>query len=559
MVSRARLRLPHRAVAALLGLLYVVLLLRTTSDLGYARDEGFYFQAAETYGAWLDQLVHAPGQALTQAATDRAFRTNSEHPSLMKLLFAASHEGLHRGLGLFAMEGTSFRFPGMVMGGLAIALTYLWGARVRGAAAGLLAAFALAMMPRFFYHAHLACFDVPIVAVWSLVVFAYHGALQRRGWVGPVLTGLAFGLALDTKHNSWFLPFVLGAHALLLAVRDLARDKRLGDAPKQALRSLLAMAALGPPVCLALWPWLWHDTLNRVRGYAAFHLGHEYYNMEFLGRNYWQPPMPRAYAWLMTAATVPTVTLALFAVGLVICARKRLRVFRNGALGDPTETHALWALAIGASYAAWLSPGTPIFGGTKHWMTAYPFLCLFAGEGFARLVLVARRELRLLAKRAGSTLARRARGPLVEVTLAFAVLVAPVVETARSHPWGLASYTPLVGGASGAAALGLNRSFWGYTTGAVVDYLNREVPKGGRVYIHDTAGQAWDMLVRDGRVRRDISVVSSASAADFALYHHEQHMLGQEYQAWVAYGTVRPDHLAGLDGTPVIWVYRRVR
>ncbi|MEZ4296779.1 MAG: hypothetical protein R3B70_17565 [Polyangiaceae bacterium] len=41
------------------------------------------------------------------------------------------------------------------------------------------------------------------------------------------------------------------------------------------------------------------------------------------------------------------------------------------------------------------------------------------------------------------------------------------------------------------------------------------------------------------------------------LYHHEMHMQGVEYQNWVAYGTVRPDHVAGLDGVPVIWVYRR--
>ena len=45
--------------------------------------------------------------------------------------------------------------------------------------------------------------------------------------------------------------------------------------------------------------------------------------------------------------------------------------------------------------------------------------------------------------------------------------------------------------------------------------------------------------------------------ASYALYHHEPHMLGQEYQAWVAFGTTRPDHIAGLDGVPVIWVYRR--
>jgi hypothetical protein len=33
-------------------------------------------------------------------------------------------------------------------------------------------------------------------------------------------------------------------------------------------------------------------------------------------------------------------------------------------------------------------------------------------------------------------------------------------------------------------------------------------------------------------------------------------MRGQEFQAWVAYGTVRPTIVGGLDGVPVILVYK---
>jgi len=35
------------------------------------------------------------------------------------------------------------------------------------------------------------------------------------------------------------------------------------------------------------------------------------------------------------------------------------------------------------------------------------------------------------------------------------------------------------------------------------------------------------------------------------------HMQGEEYQAWVAYGTVSPVVVRGLDGVPVVMVYRR--
>ncbi|MGK3993774.1 ArnT family glycosyltransferase [Sorangium sp. So ce1024] len=575
----APLTLADGAIALAFAAAYVALLLATAGDLGYARDEGFYFVAANRYGAWFQALLEAPRAALAPAAVDAAWSVNHEHPGLIKSLFALSNLLLQKRLGLFAMEGTSYRFPAMVLSGVGVALVYLWGTQARDRIAGASAAVLFAMLPRYFYHAHLACFDAPIVTVWALCAYAYWRALRDGGALWPVLTGITFGLALDTKHNSWFLPIVCVAHAVGVELRErlVAPGAATRGGARRSLAALAAMATIGPIVFYALWPWIWRDTLPRLREYASFHLNHEYYNMEFLGRNYWTPPMSRAYAPVMTAATVPVVTLCLFVAGLCASARERLvyplacaaaRLAPRGGGGalaaarvwaarlrppahDPGGTALLWFLAIAAVYGAWLSPSTPIFGGTKHWMTAYPFIALFAGAAFSAAVRRARVALRVLLR------ARRvARGPLVPALLGAAVVAAPIAETLHAHPWALSSYTPLVGGAPGAATLGLNRTFWGYTTGAVVDYLNENVPPRGTVYVHDTAGPAWEMLLRDGRLRKDIRGVGAVAGADFALYHHEKHMLGQAYQAWVAFGTTRPDHIAGLDGVPVILVYR---
>lgn len=580
-------------IAIAIAIFYAIVLLRSTHDLGYARDEGFYFQAAQAYGKWFDQLLSNWRAATDLKAVDAAWAANNEHPGLIKSLFALSHLFLHKKFHLFSMEGTSFRFPGIALASAGVALVYVWGAQARSRLAGLVAAALLAAMPRFFYHAHLACFDAPIVTMWMLCAYCYWRAIRTSGALWPVLCGIAFGLALDTKHNAWFLPFAFAAHAALVHIRSrFLHAGAPSSAPpensegKRALITLGCMALLGPIVLYALWPWLWRDPIGRFRNYALFHLHHDYYNMEFLGRNYWIPPMPRSYAWLMTAATVPIVTLALGIAGL--CARARAsfvpplvraarllqkKAWKKGAESPPphaasragdaaASTDLLWFLGIAVAYAPWISSNTPIFGGTKHWMTAYPFLALFAGAGFCGVVAAARSALARASKAYKAYKARRAlvhvaRARWLPASLAACVLAAPIIETARSHPWGLSSYSPLVGGAAGAATLGLNRTFWGYTTGAVADYLNREVKKGGTVYIHDTAGQAWDMLVRDERLRRDIRASWTIAGADFGLYHHELHMQGQEYQNWVAFGTTAPAYIGGLDGVPVILVYRR--
>jgi hypothetical protein len=528
-VRRSRLDL---WIALGLGVAYVALLLVTASSLGYARDEGFYFSAAESYARWFELLLVAPARAMERPAIDAAFGVNREHPVLAKCLFALSWMAQKR-WHLFAEEGTSFRFPGMCFAGLAVGLCYLWGAWSWSRTAGLGAALLFALVPTTFYHAHLDCFDVPITAMWLLVAFCYHRSLVDGGHRWAIATAVAFGLALNTKHNSWFLPIAFLVHTALARGDRLGRDLRVGHVPIPL--ALPWMAVLGPLVFVLLWPYVWYDTAARLAWYVEFHTRHDYYNIEFLGVTHWKPPFPRAYAWLMTAATIPAITLALALVGALVGAR---------APRTPGSLFLLWGLGLVVNYGPWLSPRTPIFGGTKHWMAAYPFLALLAGVGFDW-------ALGQLREAWGRRWVPWAAGA--------AMLGAPAVETLRAHPWGLAAYAPLGGGTPGGATLGLNRSFWGYTTGSVVAELNERVPPGGAVFVHDTAWESWRMLQRDGRLRGDIRGVFSLEGADAALYHHEQHMAGVEYQIWVALGTTTPAVVRGLDGVPIVWVYFRSR
>ena len=211
---------------------------------------------------------------------------------------------------------------------------------------------------------------------------------------------------------------------------------------------------------------------------------------------------------------------------------------------DKRSVYVLWAVSIAMSYAPWWSSGTPIFGGTKHWMTAYPFLCSFAGLGFVQVC------------EAGRALAPRISRPWL---VAGAVLLGPVVMTLHAHPFGLSAYTSLVGGAPGAASLGLNRTFWGYTTQELAPFVNQRAPSRGTVYVHDTALQSFAMFQEDDRLRRDLRGSLNIAASDVALYHHEPHMSRVEHQIWLEYGTVAPAAIATFDGVPIAWAYARPR
>jgi Dolichyl-phosphate-mannose-protein mannosyltransferase len=552
-------------IGAGIGLVYVLWLLGTARGLGFSRDEGFYFSASGDYERWFKILLSTPGKAFERPVIDQIWTANHEHPSLMKSLFALSHHFFWEKWKLFGDQSTAFRLPGMLSMGLALWVTYLFGARAFSRRAGVIAAVALGLMPNVFYHAHLACFDVPIMAMWITCVFVYWTAEKKGGLGWALIAGVVYGLTLETKHNAWMLPGVFLPHAFLVHGRAMANEtSKTARLPVPA--TLVAMATVGPAVFLALWPWLWNDTLPRIQEYVNFHLHHDYYNIEFLGVTYFGPPSPKSYMPVMIAATVPTITLILFAVGAfdrvrVLVARAVTtlgtaldRTFawpKSAPPSDPLHTDLLLFLSLAVPLSVFLLPRTPIFGGTKHWITAYPALAIFAGRGFD---LVATRIESVLQERTALDATKRAWTLAIIGAVTF---LAPFAVTRHSHPFGLSAYVPFFGGTAGGADLGLNRQFWGFTTESLDPWFKEHTKPGDTVYIMDTAWQSWQRMIDEKRIPPWLRGVGSPAEAEISIVHHEQHINEVDYNIWTEYGASAPEYVLTHDGVPIISVYRR--
>jgi 4-amino-4-deoxy-L-arabinose transferase-like glycosyltransferase len=556
---------PDPLIGGGLAAFYVAWLLATARSLGFSRDEGFYFSAAHDYQRWFALLVDAPRRAIERGSIDGIWSNNHEHPSLMKSLFAISHMLFHDKWKIFADDSTAYRFPGMLMMGVAIYVTYMFATKAYSRRAGVAAAVALGLMPRVFYHAHLACFDVPIMAMWVTCIYVYWRSEKEGGLGWALAAGIVYGLTLETKHNAWMLPAVFLPHALMVhghaISRHAARSSRI-----PIPTSLVAMATIGPAIFVLLWPWLWNDTLPRIQEYVNFHVHHDYYNIEFLGQTYFGPPSPASYMPVMIAATVPTVTLVLFLVGAVDRGRVLLGMvldFASGALKRPLAWLATWPkrdraqtdllvfLAIAVALGPFVLPRTPIFGGTKHWITAYPFLAILAGRGFD---LVWTKIEALLAARTTLDATRKlvAQVALFAITFGGALAV-----TVHSHPFGLSAYVPIVGGTAGGADLGLNRQFWGFTTQSLGPWLAENAKPGETLYFMDTAWSSWNRMIEEKRLPPTLRGVGSPADAELSIVHHEQHMNEVDYNIWTEYRSSTPAYVLTHDGVPIITVYRR--
>ena len=405
--------------------------------------------------------------------------------------------------------------------------------------AGLLAALWFIALPHVWFHAGLHCFDVPVAAATLAVVLIYRRALHSARWA--LALGPALGVAISIKHNALFIPLLLGLHHLLC----LALNRRRPTLPQLLPLPFLSMAVLAPLTVLALWPWLWSDPVGRVLDYVEFHRHHAYYNTEFLGINYNRPPLPIAYPFVLTWATVPTGALLLALAGLALGLRTAFAPvpkdtvpkasWRAPMAGLPARDGLLWLLFAGFPLLLIALPTIPIFGGTKHWITAYPFMALAAAAGFIALV------------RAADLRGRWRHAPAAALLL---VLVPGLWSTIAGHPHGLSQYAPLVGGARGAADLGLLRGFWGHDLPPGVF-----TPPGAPIYLHDLHELARQQYAREGRWPAGNTPAAPARARQGLLFH-ERHMQSLEIQLWEALHTTAPAEVVTLDDVPLTSLYR---
>jgi hypothetical protein len=266
-----RVRAP-RVTGWLLALLTMVWVTANQQGVGIARDETVYMAHGSRYAQWWLGLVtfeHGAGRAsITRSfggpgATDN----NREHPPLAKTAFGLSKWLLHDKLGVVG-ELTAYRLPSALLAGLLVLLVYAFVLAIWGFSEAVIAAVCTMLLPRAVFHAGLACFDAPIMTLWFATVYAYWRCLDGRKW--PWQAGVVFGLALATKHNAFLLPFAIATHYAVVAWRAGRWRGLVYHRP----RVVLSFLVLAPLTLIAVWPWLWFDTVAHVRQWFEFHLKH---------------------------------------------------------------------------------------------------------------------------------------------------------------------------------------------------------------------------------------------------------------------------------------------
>lgn len=489
---------------------------------GISRDEAAVLEAAEPVVA---------AQAMPAAAAVHPF------PPLAAKAAAATHAVLSP-LGLAHLRAS--RIGTALFGALLSAALVLLAWDLSGADAALLAPALYWAAPRHLHAGLVATPDVALAALAVAAVLAYRRAAvdpDRRGRLrAAVWAGLLFGGALAARTDAWILLPVLAAHAAI--VRALRASAPTAEGIEARLHgipaALVAMAALGPLVLLALWPSPGSSSLARAAlAFAPGAAGAPPGGAPLRGL------LPRAV--VVTALTVPAPLLLAYLAGVGHAVLRIVRAIRSRAPRSAAVDEALLLLCAAAPFAATSARIAPALGGIRPWLHAMPFLAVLG----ARALLAAAR------------VAWPGRAAPLAASLALLVLWPSFRASARVYPAGASAWNELAGGAPGAAAFGMQRQDGGEAAAALLDALNARAPEGARVYWPSTAPAAVRAFARDGRLRPDLVAAASPEDADLAVVTLDGASRDPEYRVWSAFRTARPAAGAYLDEVPLAFVYAR--
>jgi 4-amino-4-deoxy-L-arabinose transferase-like glycosyltransferase len=536
-------KLGRLARATLISIFVFVLLLATAPNIGLTWDEPAYIAAARSYSDWYGQAFATPTEAFSGDAITNAWQVNKEHPPLDKIWSGAVWSMARS----FTNDLIAHRMGNMILVAVMAGLLYLLVFDAYGQVAGLAAVAALLTMPRFFFHAHLAALDVPAAVSVFIVTFAFWKMIERKNWAWGLFLGFLWGLALATKINAVFVPITLGLW-LLIFRRDLFLFVRL-----------IIMGVTAIAVFIAVWPWLYQDTWNRLTDYIAFvTTDHWEIGQYYLGQFFMPPPWH--FGFVMVWAVLPLGLTILYFTGIV----------RTG--GAHHDNGLGWLLFLSAlTPILAISTGkSMVYDNERLIMVTFPFLAGLAGVGFSWIIS----QLEKMSVRWGKPMLVQA-GMLLLIVLAF---VPQLITMAKLYPHLLSYYGESVGGLKGATRMGLETTYWCETYSLAFSIINEQAEPNDRIWADPWSHDVLIYYQTQGLLRDDLVILAPVDVpsvlgpdapspkffpmanAHWFISQHRQSTLGYEGEDNSIFRLLKKKEIVyeySFDGVPIFTLYKK--
>lgn len=367
---------------------------------------------------------------------------------------------------------TALRVPIILFSAIAIFLTYLMTAKFYNRFAGIVAALALFLYPRFFAHSHFNIKDIPMAAMFVLVLFFSLMYIKKPSWKWGVLLGLSLGFSFGVKINSIFLPVIL-----ILWLLMGYRDKFGLSLQKISLRiskikwNFLSIPVFGAISMVAAYPWLWDSPISKT-----FQIINFFTTMEGLGRftvfyygNVFESGVnvpwtyPFGYLWAVT----PIIISILALIGILVAFSDTIKIKNRFS-----SLILIWFL-VGTLRISFTGQ---VYDGIRQFFDVVPVVCILAGIGAYFLY-------RLLPGFFKAKQAKNYARGFVILLIVFSLL-SSAYAIIKLHPYQSAYYSSSIGGVKGAVGK-MRAIYWGEPIKEAMDWVNRNTPDNAKINVMD--------------------------------------------------------------------------
>ncbi|MBI4058813.1 phospholipid carrier-dependent glycosyltransferase [Candidatus Microgenomates bacterium] len=466
--------LKQKILVFLVPVIFLIAGILTLNDYGINWDEPIHFQRGQGYLYYfLTGQIEQKGRSISQKPSffngydvKALYDWDGGHPVTSDLLAAISNFIFYQKLGL-AGDIQAYHLYNLFISTLVILIVAIFAYLTHGIFASIIASLVITTYPLFFAESHFNIKDPPETAFFALTIFAFWKSLEKGNWKWLIIASIGAGLALGTKLNIIFLPFIVIPYLFLRYFQLIKRGPKiiLNSIKKIPLR-YKRMLVISPFIVIAIpfitWPFLWQDTWDHISKVL------NYYQDIALGFNY-QPAEYRIggfnlYPIFWIIVTTPPWVLLLSGVGLIYAISKPGR----------EKTNWLWLLWLGIPIFRVSLPNTVIYGGVRQIMEFLPAMALLAGLGaeFIR---------KLLNKKLNFWIS-------VIILLAF---IPQLVVLTKIHPNENVYFNFLVGGLKGAYQAGIPSAgnSYGNAYWQAIQWINKNAPPNARLALVQGTGQ----------------------------------------------------------------------
>lgn len=397
-------------------------------------------------------------------------KNDSGHPPLNDELAALFNYVFFQRLGILDDIGAHHLFN-ITASALLVFVVVYFATQTFGVWAGLISFLALATYPLFWAESHFNIKDPPLATFFAGTVWAFYNSLARSSWRWLLLAFIFSSLALGTKFNILFLPFIIVPYLIFRYRHRIANFPGIvRTIPKPYLLTLITGPALIIGVFYGTWPFLWQhpweNLLKIINYYTGIGVGVRYQPDSFFVFGFNSYPIQ----WILF--TTSPIILVLIGVG-VISAWINRNKYKSVTL--------LWLLWFLVPIIRVMLPGAVIYGGVRQIIEFLPAMVLISGLGAWQIL-----------KWGGNK----------RVVIRSAILLSflwPIFILVKLHPNENVYFNQLIGGLRGAK----ERNFpsWGNSFGSAyrqgIDWINKNVEKEAKLaLIQGTPANAPLIFIR---------------------------------------------------------------